>query len=100
LQPSAPLCFRPARRAGTALYHHALAVTQHDNAAARRLQAEIEKLVPEVIQTAEFPGSGVDLSEAYQALAGLRAEQERVHQRLAEMAQRLRQMQDSVEGLR
>lgn len=89
-----------ARQAGSALYRYALADAQHDAVTATRLQAEIWKLVPEVILATESQGSGADLTEARQALAGLRGEQERVHQRLEEMAQRLRKMQDSVEGLR
>ncbi len=89
-----------ARQAGSALYRYALAAAQHDEVTATHFQAEIWKLVPEVILATESPGPGADLTEARQGLAGLRAEQERVHQRLEEMAQRLRKMQDSVEGLR
>jgi spermidine synthase len=89
-----------ARRAGSALYHYALAAAQHDEVTATHLQAEIGKLVPEVIQAAESQDSGAHLTEARQALVGLRAEQEQVHQRLEEMEQRLREIRDAVEGPR
>ena len=89
-----------ARRAGTALYHYVLAVTQQDDTVAARLQAEVRRLVPEVILDAESQVPWAGLAEAREALVGLRAEQEQVHQRLEEMERRLREMRDSMEGPR
>jgi spermidine synthase len=89
-----------ARRAGTALYHYVLAVAQHDDATAARLQTEVRRLVPEVILAAESQTPWAGLAEARDALVGLRAEQEQVHQRLEEMERRLREMRDSMEGPR
>src|SRR5262249_33195691 len=73
-----------ARRAGTALYHYALAVAQHDNAAAAQFQAEVRALVPEVIHAADSMSAGEGLVEARQELQGLRVEQEQVRRRLEE----------------
>jgi len=89
-----------ARRAGTALYHYVLAVAQQDDAAADRFQTEVRRLVPEVILAAESQVPWAGLAEAREALVGLRAEQEQVHQRLEEMERRLREMRDSMEGPR
>ena len=38
-----------ARRAGTALYHYAVAAAGHDDVAARRYQTDVSELVPEVV---------------------------------------------------
>jgi spermidine synthase len=87
-----------ARRAGTTLYHYALAAAQHDDATAERLQAEVRRLVPQVVEAAESHGTEPSLAEARQKLVGLRAEQEQVRQRLEDMERRLREMKDSTEG--
>jgi hypothetical protein len=89
-----------ARRAGSALYHLALASARDDDSAAARLEAEVRSLVPEVIQAAESPGAEPSLAETRQELAGLRQEQKRVRQRLEEMERRLRQITGSTEGRR
>jgi spermidine synthase len=89
-----------ARRAGTALYRHVLAVAQQDTAAAARFQTEVRRLVPEAILAAESQVPWAGVAEAREALVGLRAEQEQVHQRLEEMERRLREMRDAMEGLR
>src|SRR5262249_5130335 len=89
-----------ARRAGTALYHYALAAARHDDLTAARLQAEVRTLVPEVILAAESSDSGADLSTAHQALQGLRVEQEQVRQRLEAMEQRLKEITSAPGGQR
>jgi spermidine synthase len=88
-----------ARRAGTALYHYALATARHDDMTAARLQAEVRALVPEVILAAESGDPGASVAAARQALHGLRAEQEQVRQRLEAMEQRLREITASPEGV-
>ena len=89
-----------ARRAGTALYHYALATAQHDDVTATRLQAEVRALVPEVILAAETGDPGASMAAARQALHGLRVEQEQVRQRLEAMEQRLREITGAPEGAR
>jgi spermidine synthase len=84
-----------ARRAGTALYHYALAAARHDDMTAARLQAEVRELVPEVILAAESGGPGVSTAAARQELQGLRAEQEQVRQRLENMERRLKEITSS-----
>src|SRR5712692_120807 len=53
-----------ARRAGTALYHYALAAARHDDVTAARFQAEVRELVPEVILAAEAGTPKTRLAEA------------------------------------
>jgi spermidine synthase len=89
-----------ARRAGTALYHYALAAARHDDTTAARLQAEVRALVPEVILAAESDDPGADTAAARQELQGLRAEQEQVRQRLEAMEQRLKAITASPGGRR
>jgi spermidine synthase len=89
-----------ARRAGTALYHYALAAARHDDMTAARLQAEVRELVPEVILAAESGGPGVSTAAARQELQGLRAEQEQVRQRLENMERRLKEITSSPGGPR
>ena len=86
-----------ARRAGTALYHFALATARHDDLTAARLQAEVRALVPEVIIAAESGDPEESIATARQALHGLRTEQEQVRQRLEAMEQRLREITGSPE---
>src|SRR5262249_45146904 len=89
-----------ARRAGTMLYHYALAAARHDDITAARLQAEVRELVPEVILAAESGDPGVSTAAARQALQGLRVEQEQVRQRLEDMERRLQEITSSPGGLR
>jgi spermidine synthase len=89
-----------ARRAGTALYHYALAAAQHDDITVARLRAEVRELVPEVILAAESGDPGVSTAAARQALQGLRAEQEQVRQRLEDMERRLKEITSSPGGPR
>jgi hypothetical protein len=89
-----------ARRAGTALYHYALAAARHDDLTAGRLQAEVRALVPEVILAAESGAPGADPATARQELQGLRVEQEHVRHRLEAMERRLKEITDSPGGQR
>ena len=78
-----------ARRAGTALYHYALAAARHEDVSAARFQTEVRELVPEVILAAEAGSPKTSLAEAQQGLVGLRREQEAVRHRLEDMERRL-----------
>jgi len=89
-----------ARRAGTALYHYALAAARRDDLTAARLQDEVRDLVPEVILAAESRDPGANTAAARQELQGLRAEQEQVRQRLETMEQRLKAIMSSPGGQR
>jgi len=89
-----------ARRAGTALYHYALAAARRDDLTAARLQDEVRDLVPEVILAAESRDPGANTAAARQELQGLRAEQEQVRQRLETMEQRLKAIMSSPRGQR
>jgi hypothetical protein len=80
---------RAARRAGTALFHYALATARHDDTTAVRLQEEVRTLVPTVIRAAEETGRTPSLANASQELAGLRAEQEQAIRHLGDMQRRL-----------
>jgi spermidine synthase len=88
-----------ARRAGTALYHYALAAARHDDTTAARLQAEVRDLVPEVIVAAESGDPGASVTAARQELQGLRVEQEQVRQRLEAMERRLKELTGSPGGV-
>jgi len=89
-----------AYRAGTALYHYALAAARHDELTAARLQAAVRELVPEVILAAESSTPGANTAAARQELQGLRVEQEQVRQRLETMEQRLKEITASPGGQR
>jgi spermidine synthase len=89
-----------ARRAGTALYHYALATARHDDVTAARFQAEVRELVPEVILAAEAGTPKTGLAEAQQDLVGLRIEQEQVRRRLEDMERRLGELSGSGENAR
>ncbi len=89
-----------ARRAGTSLYHYALAAARHDDVIAARFQAEVRDLVPEVILAAEGGAPKTSLAEAQQDLAGLRREQEQVRRRLEDMERRLGELSGSGESAR
>jgi spermidine synthase len=88
-----------ARRAGGMLYRYALAATDGDTATATQLEADVRALVPDVIRGAESAEAVTDLAAARRTLAGLRSEQEQVQRRLAEMEQRLGQLDHSGESL-
>jgi spermidine synthase len=80
---------RAARRAGTALFHYALATARHDDTTAAQFQEEVRTLVPTVIRAAEEAGKTPNIADARQELAGLRAEQEQALRRLGDMQRRL-----------
>jgi hypothetical protein len=89
-----------ARRAGTALARYALAAARHDDRTAARWQAEVRALVPDVMLAAESDDPGVSPATARQELQGLRAEQERVRQRLEDMERRLKAITSAPGGPR
>jgi hypothetical protein len=64
-----------ARRAGTALYHYAVAVAQHDDSAAVRYQTQVSELVPEVV-AAGANDSKTKEDPREQSIAALRQQQE------------------------
>jgi hypothetical protein len=78
-----------ARRAGTALYHYAVAAAGHDDSAARRYETDVRALVPEVVALGEYNPKTKEKSEDQQALATLRRQQEALRQQLEEMQRRL-----------
>jgi len=86
-----------ARRAGTALFHYALASARHEDTAATRLQDEVRRLVPAVILGAESAPSTASLTDARQELAGLRTEQKQVRHRLEEMERQLGELTSTAE---
>lgn len=77
-----------ARRAGTALYHYAVAAARHDDTAAARYQTEVSELVPEVVAGANDSNKNVDAREQ-QSLTTIRRQAEMLHQRLEELQRRL-----------
>jgi spermidine synthase len=87
-----------ARRAGTALYHYAVAAARHDDLTAARWQAEVRDLVPEVILAAESGAPRANTATARQELQELRLEQEQVRQRLEAMEQRLKEITSAPGG--
>jgi hypothetical protein len=77
-----------ARRAGTSLFHYAVAAARHDDAASARHEAEVRRLVPDVIAAAETGGS----DDARNVLAGLRAAQDDVRHQIEAMERRLQEI--------
>jgi len=86
---------RAARRAGTALFHYAVAATRGDRERAARLQDEVRRLVPDVVQAAEREPPAGDLIAAEQGLATLQAREIALQHRLDEMERRLDAMTQS-----
>ena len=86
-----------ARRAGTVLFHYALASARREDTVADRLQAEIRKLVPAVILAAESSPPSASLTNERQELVGLRTEQEQVLRRLEEMERQLGELTKTKE---
>ena len=78
-----------ARQAGTALYHYAVAAAGHDDGAARRYEADVRALVPEVVALGDYNPKTKEKSEDQQAVATLRRQQEMLRQQLEEMQRRL-----------
>ena len=83
-----------ARSAGAALYRYALAMERHDQAAAARFEADVRRLVPDVIANAEAPGA--TLADARRTLSALRDEQEHVRHALDAMRRRLESLDDAT----
>jgi spermidine synthase len=81
-----------ARRAGTALYHYAVAAAQHDDTTAARYQKEVRDLVPEVVSAAGSTRSTSANEKSEAALAELLKQQERLRQQLEEMHRRLNEL--------
>ena len=84
-----------ARRAGTALYHYAVAAARHDDAAASRYQTEVRELVPEVVLAARAANSQTSEEKPQQDLEGLLRQQEVLRQQLEEMQRRLSKLSES-----
>jgi len=82
-----------ARAAGAALYRYALAVERHDQAEAARLEADVRRLVPDVIANAQAPVA--TLADARRTLSALRDEQEHVRHALDAMRRRLESLGDA-----
>jgi len=78
-----------ARRAGRALYGYALAAQRRDAAAASELEAEVRRLVPEVVAGAQSADGVGSLADARRTLIDLQSEQEQVRQQLETMERRL-----------
>jgi len=75
-----------ARRAGALLYRYAVAATAHDLAGARRYEAEVRALVPEVVASGDTADT---LANAERELADLRAQQDLVQQHLEALQRQL-----------
>ena len=84
-----------AGRAGTALYHYAVAAARHDNVAVARYQMEVRELVPEVVLAAGAANSQAGFDKPQQNLEGLLRQQEVLHQQLEEMQRRLSKLSES-----
>ena len=84
-----------ARRAGTALYHYAVAAARHDNVAVARYQMEVRELVPEVISAAGSDNPKTSAAISQQDLEALLRQQEVLHQQLEEMQRRLSKLSES-----
>src|SRR5439155_158598 len=71
-----------ARAAGAALYRYALAMARDDAAAAAHFEAEVRRLVPDVVAGAEQQTPVATLADARRTLAALEDAQARVKDRL------------------
>ena len=78
-----------ARRAGRALYRYALAARDGDGPAAARFEAEVRRLVPEVVAAGERETPVAALADARRTLGALHDEQERLRRQLETMEKRL-----------
>ncbi|TML11036.1 MAG: hypothetical protein E6G33_15350 [Actinobacteria bacterium] len=81
-----------ARLAGRQLYRYALAVSRGDGAAAAGFEAEVRRLVPEVVAARERDEPVAALADARRTLGALRAEQEQLRRQMETMEQRLGEM--------
>ena len=87
LLPSADV--RAGRRAGTALFHYAVAATRGDREQAARLEDEVRRLVPDVVLAGEQASASPELAAAERHLATLEAQETALQRRLSEMERRL-----------
>jgi len=78
-----------ARAAGAALYRYALAMARDDAAAAADFEAEVRRLVPDVVAGAEQQTPVATLADARRTLAALEDAQARVKDRLDAVEQQL-----------
>ena len=85
-----------ARRAGTALYHYAVAVARHDDVAAAGYQTQVSELVPEVIAGGANESKIKEDSREQQSIAALRQQQETLRQQLDEIQRRLAKLSASA----
>jgi spermidine synthase len=83
---------RDARRAGTRLYHYALATARGDRAGSADFEEQVRALVPDVIATAATTSP----SDAATALADLRAAEDDVRRRLEAVERRLGTLGEEV----
>jgi spermidine synthase len=81
-----------ARRAGTALYHYAVASARHDDIAARRYQTEVRDLVPEVVAAAGPAAASPAIGQSQPDTQQLLQQQELLRRQLEEMQRRLDQL--------
>ena len=89
-----------ARRAGTALYHYAVAAARHDNVAVARYQTEVRELVPEVVLAVGAANSQTSFDKPQQNLEGLLRQQETLRHQLEEMQRRLRKLSEPTDNRR
>jgi spermidine synthase len=87
-----------ARRAGTALYHYAVAAARQDNVAAARYQMEVRELVPEVISAAGTANHKTSPVISEHDIEELLRQQEVLRQQLEEMQRRLSKLSGSTDN--
>ena len=91
---------RSARRAGTSLYHYAVAATRGDRLRAAALEDEVRRLVPDVVQAADVAAPDATVAAAERTLATLEAREAALHERLRQMERRLDTLGAPAEGER
>jgi len=84
-----------ARRAGTALYHYAVAAARHDDIAAARYQTEVSELVPAVVASGTNDSNTNVDSREQRSLTTIRQQAETLRQQLEEMQRRLSKLPGS-----
>jgi hypothetical protein len=89
-----------AGRAGTALYHYAVAAARHDDVAVARYQTEVRELVPEVVLAVGAANSQTSFDKPQQNLEGLLRQQETLRHQLEEMQRRLRKLSEPTDNRR
>ena len=97
LWPTAPE-ITAARRAGTALYHYAVAAAGRDDGAARRYETVVRELVPEVVLAGDSDSKTKEKSQDQRDLAMLRQQYEALRQQFDEIQRRLNKLSGSEEN--